>query len=622
MLLALCLGLSACTSASDGPAPSTTSDGADENVDESVDDADPTTDDGADQTPPTTATPAIVDNSGASGYSNESSDYLGNPIWATGPGNVPVSSENEVAVRFTARTSGLVEAASFIIKFDDERPGYQGGTCGQLLVTLRPDDDGAPSDDVLGSMLFEDPCGGERGIGWLTDQAWVEPVAVTGGETYHLVFSNTDPDPANFVSVNMLYRPDEDAEPLRVSTGDGVLAVLARGSEFWSGNAAGQWGRSDVLADHYPTFELHYLEDPDQGNGTSQGVSYVGARWGSEVILAPDNPTHVRQVFPLERTTTVTSLRFRGVEASDDAAVRATVATSEGTVLYTGDLIRAAGDAWFGGPLPLPIELTGGVTYTVEIEATAGTVEVRPLYQAQHDDWNSTDQSDWRGSFVEVGAGDVWEGYVSQIPHDLSLYFDIESQIESQDETAADNEPGDAAPTATVAIYGDSLLGEPTFDQPLAAALDARNIEIVGKDNDPGRDITRLVQALADQPMLADVYLINIGINGGDSEAAFEAKAREAVQLIEQINPDAQVLWTSTHALESLAAPFVLERVAPHNAALDTLAAEGLLVVIPWFEVASANPQIYGSDGVHFFGNEQLYALTMVEGIDRLLAER
>ncbi len=609
---AAALILSACTSGSSEPsAPA-----AGSTTEDATDVTSPTAGQTESTTPPD---PSIV-RSPASGYSNTGGGYLGNPIWATGPGNIPIggSGNNEVAIRFIARDSGQSTAASYIIKFDDERPNYQGGNCGILNVSLRADDGGGqPSDSVLAETTFDDPCGGGGSVGWLTNQAWDAPADLIGGQPYHLVFANLDPDPAtNWVSINLLYRPSDDANEVAFSTGDGELSLLARGSEYWSGAGQGEWGRSSDLQDHYPTFEIHYAD------GWSQGISYIGARWGQEVTLSPESASRMRQSFVVSDETIITSLHFAGdiEESSADAAGRATLAVAGGPDLITVELTKAAGEHWFVAQFPTPLTLDAGETYTVVVEGTAGVIYVRPLYEAQHNEWISTDQSDWANTTLELdssGTGD-WQPYVPGIPHDLSLYFTTLSSDDPAIETSAESQ---LEPT-TVALLGDSLIGGPDFEEEFRVALTARGVDVPTLVSESGQNISELKAALDVEVPVADIIVVANTINGEDTGAEFEAGVRDVVAKIRESNPDSDILWVEAHATTARYDYIVDERVTPRNKVLVALDAEGLIQLVPWFDTAEANQWIYteSADGVHFFGSQQLYATTLVNAIDNLLS--
>ncbi len=593
MLLLGLLAASACTG------PSDTSD--DDDQSSATTDQQTDTSESAPSTTSTTVESFVVDESGASGYSNLSPDYLGNPIWATGPGNIPVAADNSVAIRFTARHTGAISRVAFILKYDFERTGYHGGTCGELHLSITGDAGGVPADDELGSITLADPCAGPRDIGNLVDLAFDAPVAVSGGAVYHLVFANNDSDPANYFSVNMLYRPDDTGVPVSLSTGDGTLAVQARGDSFWSGNEDGAWGVSDVTADHYPAFELTYDDD------TRQGVSYVGARVDQEVLLAADNPTGFRQQFTPTQDRTITKLWFRGLSATPDAAVAAALTTADGARFWAGTLSLSPGDTWLSAELAQPLSLTADQPYAIELFGTAGQVEVRPLYQAQHDDWTSNDASDWSRTALDVGTVGAWAPYQELIPHDLSVFF----------ETA---EP-ETAPTDPVRImvYGDSLLSEPIVEDTFAAAANARDLELVGVDAESGRTTPQLVELVQTSPTPADVYVIDIGINGGETAATFEDDVRATVAALKAVSPDATIVWTNLFALAIQYDYIVTDRVEPRNEVLDRLDAEGLIDVVDWASTAAANPDIYGSDGVHFFGREDVYLDTVIAALDQRL---
>lgn len=609
---AAALVLSACTSGSDESTATTSG--------STTEEATGGTSANAVETEPTTPSEPRVDLSMATGYSNTGGGYLGNPIWATGPGNIPIGTDdnNELAIRFIARDSGQTTSASYIIKYDNERPNYQAGNCGILQVTLRADDGtGHPADAFLAETTFDDPCGGGGSVGWLTDREWDAPADLVGGQPYHLVFTNLDPDPAsNWVSINLLYRPFDDPSEVAFSTGDGELAILARGNELWSGAGPGEWGHSADLDEHYPAFEIHYADE------TSQGISYIGARFGEEVTLSPESAARFRQSFVISEETTITSLHFAGdiEDSSADAAGKATLSVTGGPDIITVDLAKAPDEHWFVAPFPTPLTLDAGESYSVVVEGTAGVIYVRPLYEAQHNEWISSDQSDWANTTLELdasGTGD-WQPYVPGIPHDLSLYFTTLGAAGSDIESSA----GATIPPTTVALLGDSLISGPDFEEDFVVALSARGVEIPALISESGQTVSQLTDALDVAVPVADIIVVANTINGEDTGAEFEAGVRAVVAKIREMNPDSDILWVEAHATTERYDYIVDERVTPRNKVLVALDAEGLIQLVPWFNVAEANQWIYteSADGVHFFGSQQLYATTLVSAIDNLLS--
>ncbi|MEZ5341258.1 MAG: DUF4082 domain-containing protein [Acidimicrobiales bacterium] len=376
------------------------------------------------------------------------------------------------------------------------------------------------------------------------------------------------------------------------------------------------WGRSDQLADFYPAFEIHY------GDNSSQGVSYVGARFGQEITMSPESPARIRQNFLVSADTTVTSLHFASDHegTSADAAVTATLSVANGPELVTVPLTRTASEHWFRADFPLPLTLTAGQTYSVVVASSAGTVYVRPLYEAQHNDWISSDQSDWANTTIELdpsGTGE-WEPYVPGIPHDLSLYF-----------TTGDIDPGGvenaAAPIAdepSVALIGDSLISGPDFEEQFSVALASRGVSLADLQSVSGQTVAQLSASLDESVPVADVIVVANTINGEVTEAEFETQVREVVAKIRAVNPDAALYWVNAFATTLKYDYIVDERVTPRNAVLKKLDDEGVLRSIDWASVAAPNTQIFteSNDGVHFFGSQQLYASTIVAAIDAELA--
>jgi hypothetical protein len=109
-----------------------------------------------------------------------------------------------LAFRFQSGWTGVVRAVRFYAVLNGHgREGYAGGTGGTLQVTLAADSGGprhVPTGDVLASATYKAP----------TRDSWPlvrfdKPADVVAGRYYHVVFTNTDPQPAtNYISVNSL----------------------------------------------------------------------------------------------------------------------------------------------------------------------------------------------------------------------------------------------------------------------------------------------------------------------------------------------------------------------------------------------------------------------------------
>ena len=183
--------------------------------------------------------------------------------------NTPIGKAGiQVSCRFRADPGGVFQGARPYLIWSFKRQGYHAGSGGTLKVDLQSDD-GTPLHRPSGQVLATNV---QRLALVATSDRFYPRLAfdrapsLAPGALYHLVFSNTDPDPeGNFVSVNALFLKCASA-PLqpRLADSDWAMLMRSRTSPAWAIRRTP--GSQDGFT---PILEIDYA------GGRSQGMGYV-----------------------------------------------------------------------------------------------------------------------------------------------------------------------------------------------------------------------------------------------------------------------------------------------------------------------------------------------------------
>jgi hypothetical protein len=183
--------------------------------------------------------------------------------------NTPIGKGGiQVSCRFRADPGGVFQGARPYLIWSFKRQGYHAGSGGTLKVDLQSDD-GTPLHRPSGQVLATNA---QRLALVATSDRFYPRLAfdrapsLAPGALYHLVFSNTDPDPeGNFVSVNALFLKFA-SPPLqpRLADSDWAMLMRSRASPAWAvrRTPGSQEGFTPIL-------------EIDYAGGRSQGMGYM-----------------------------------------------------------------------------------------------------------------------------------------------------------------------------------------------------------------------------------------------------------------------------------------------------------------------------------------------------------
>jgi hypothetical protein len=343
--------------------------------------------------------------------------------------NTPIGKSGiQVSCRFRADPGGVFRGARPYIIWSFKRQGYHAGTGGTLKVELQTDDGTAqhrPSGQVLASNV--------RRLGLMASDDRFYPLlafdrapVLNPGTLYHLVFSNTDPDPeGNFVSVNALFVKSCSA-PVQPSRQDADWAMLMRSRNAPAWSIRRTPGSSEGFT---PILEIDYA------GGRSQGMGYMEFWMGAAKPIS--GPAAVRETFtvtgPVRQAASV-SVRVRRLGGSAPLAIR--LEQGDGKLLAEGPSQGApectpsrslGGCDWVSLTFPAPQVLAPGRTYHLVLTApVSAQYEAFPMRKGTDKGFSDTTLfADGHAEFSDGGAWAGWEqwGKKGRTDSDLQFYF-------------------------------------------------------------------------------------------------------------------------------------------------------------------------------------------------------
>jgi len=327
-------------------------------------------------------------------------------------------SADRVSYRFRATASSPLSSARVYV-IGPTHDGYGAGTGGTWQVTIQTDDGTAahePGSTVLASATLT-PTDGFPLV------AFASPPAMEAGQLYHIVFRNTDAEPAaNYASLDgvFMYQPTSPRQPRAADTDWGQ--AVSQGNGAWADTA-----------DTVPILQLAYA------NGDLQGLGYMEA-W----VRSPRDVTgasSVREAFTVSGVDrAVSSFSVRLMRLSGDSPLAVRLETDAGDLVAQCQIPAAAvpvgvpGDhdgpghaAWAGCTFAAPLVLAQGQAYHAVLSAPQDTTySVFAVRKGLEYGFGAatyfadgrgqvTAGSGW-GPFTQDGGGPLDEG-------DLQFYF-------------------------------------------------------------------------------------------------------------------------------------------------------------------------------------------------------
>ncbi|GEM_PF-1356154 len=320
-----------------------------------------------------------------------SADSLANTVVGGPSGNV-------VSYRFQAKYTTPLEGFRIFFIWSTTKPGYNAGLGGTVRVDLF-------ADDGTGAHLPTGPALATTSYGNIIPQnnfypklTFPNPVNLTGGGLYHLVFTNIDVDPvANYVSLDTLFT-DAQTAPMQPVISDATFAVLFK-------PAGGAW---KLRQGYTPTLELDYSTG-------SQGNGYMEV-WSTNP-KAVSGAASVRETFKVSgpsRNFSKVNVRLSRTAGSSPLTVR--VEEADGTLVdeaaVPADRFPLGVSTWVTAEFPLSHVLNTGVAYNLVLSCPGDTsFSAFPMRKGRDKGFsNSTFFPDGYAQFTTTGAAG-WKGW-------------------------------------------------------------------------------------------------------------------------------------------------------------------------------------------------------------------
>jgi hypothetical protein len=327
--------------------------------------------------------------------------YYGSGFSADSLANTQVGgvSLNAVSYRFQAKHASPLTAIQVFFIWSLVKPGYHAGLGGTVQVDLMADDGTAahlPTGPSLASVSDSHILSQNN---FYPRLAFPYPATLKGGAFYHLVFTNTDPDPVNnFVSVDSLYTNAQTA-PMQGCISDTAWAVLVKAG-------SGPW---KTRMGFTPTLELEYADGGFQGNG------YMEV-WSTNPKTI-SGAASVRETFKVSgpsRTFSKVSVRLQRLAGTNPLTVR--VEETNGTLIAEGTIdptaILTSTPNWATVTFPLTYALSSGVAYNLVLSCpTSSQYSAFPMRKGGDKGFsNATYFPDGYAQFTSTGANG-WQGW-------------------------------------------------------------------------------------------------------------------------------------------------------------------------------------------------------------------
>lgn len=351
--------------------------------------------------------------SGGSGTGQNEAPTYGSEINADALNNITIG-PHVLSYRFLSTHTGSVSAIHFYLIVDGSHAGYNSGTGGTVKIQLETDDGSSahqPSGTVLGTYSIPQPQNPFPVISFSPEPK------LEAGTLYHLVFSNTDPNPdENFVSVDNLWMQNP-LNPMQPSASNENLATLLQDS-------ANSWSVYDY---NTPIYEIDFADGASFGQGYME--VWVGV---PEPITGSQS---VRETFTVsggDRAVTKVSFRVALVSGSGDLTVR--LETADGSLIEQGTIPASAfpgsgNYGWATYTFSAMRTLQNGQGYNIDLEAPSGTTyQAYPIRKGSAQSFQST--TFFPDGYAEFKSGDSWVGWTqwgvtNRTDSDLQFYFSV-----------------------------------------------------------------------------------------------------------------------------------------------------------------------------------------------------
>jgi hypothetical protein len=292
--------------------------------------------------------------------------------------------------RFRSAHTGQLSSVRFFLILD--KPGYAGGNNGTVRVEIQSDD-GSSAHNPSGTVLAGHTIANNKLETFMT-VAFSTPPRLQAGQLYHVVFSNTDPNPTiNYCSIDAilssLSNPPAPAQP----TVDNVGWI-----QLMRSRSGGNWR---IRPGYSPILQLNYADGFISGLGYMESwIAATKTISGSfrvrEAITVTGSNRVVREVF----------LRVR----SGSGGLRVRLERGDGALIEEGEMEGApAGNKWLMYTFTTPRTLSVGQSYNLIFSSPSGGYQVFPIRQGKG--YGFSPRTYFSDGMAQYNSGSGWVGW-------------------------------------------------------------------------------------------------------------------------------------------------------------------------------------------------------------------
>ena len=287
------------------------------------------------------------------------SSLYGTPWQADGLANLEIgkSSGRQISIRFKAKQNETLTNVRFYLIFRaicaSGYSGYYCGNGGQVKVQLQTDTNGFPSGTSLASYTITDPL--SLGSGGAFPNVPLS-ASLTGGQTYHIVFTNPASDPIN----NWVSLDDLSGQTPQAADPNLVITWKSSGTDSWTVNSG-----------HTPIVELTFAD------GSHYGQQYIDVR-SSSGLVSISGSTTASESFTPSQARTISKVNALTSKSGSPSALNFTL-YENGSQVAASSVPASSVSTSYGWVLtPMAYNLKSGASYKLTLSASTGTYSIYP----------------------------------------------------------------------------------------------------------------------------------------------------------------------------------------------------------------------------------------------------
>lgn len=301
--------------------------------------------------------------------------------------------EYAMAMSFRAKASQPVEKVWYYVPYGT---GYHGGTAGSVVMTIRPDLNGAPDPSKNLGFFIHDLSAENKSADKMYEDNVLNSQALESGKLYWLVFTNNTGTAGTYYSINTTQiRKYSGAPGIRWTPPVDATVLYQTNPGSWT-NLTSVSGPGDMQSS--PLFQVSYRGGVKQGSAVIESGATALRSMTLTTAAGRDNTKTIREALYIPNAITVRAVSFMA-EVLEDSGASVTVSlhqlegsglsnTVVRTLWSTNKTLTKSSTAPVGTPagwaasywhdinLDRNVSLTGDTWYALDITVNSGSLRV------------------------------------------------------------------------------------------------------------------------------------------------------------------------------------------------------------------------------------------------------